>query len=444
MDSYLLSLRIFGEMTTLHMGSHLWVVINSDRVASEIISKRATITSERAHMPISSDLISNGKRSVLQRSATWSEGRRLMRPLLTGPLAKTFVKWQDLESAQLLLSCLQSPEKWYLHHSRYATAATYGVVAGHRLNKSEEELAEYRKVTKEFLASLFNTTVDFFPILSRIPRPLQLWRQQWEAVGLSHRRIFKKCWGPIKEKVEEGLAGDSWVRDVLLKSDKGREEEALYLTNSVISAGGDNIRMTLNTFAMVSIHYPQAFQKCRQEIDEVCGGRGVRLRLPGLEDISSMPCLCAFIKELLRWRPVVPLIPPHQLTEELKYAGFVFSVQTNFVINTVAICADCEQPEKFLPERWLDGSGNEAILTHRFWGFGGGRRVCIGYKAAQPALFLALSRLICCFDFELNGNYDSKRLNHGSTTEPFPVRVSKRSSTHEHLIWKEGAARGLC
>ncbi|TVY78269.1 Cytochrome P450 monooxygenase atE [Lachnellula suecica] len=429
-------------MTTLHMGSQLWVLINTDRAATDIISLRSTITSERPHMPVSSGLVSNGKRSVIQESATWKEARRLMRQLLTGPTTQTFTEWQDLESVQMLLSYLHEPKGWWKHQSRYATAVLYGVVTGERLSKTDAQMAEYRKITMEFLGSLFATTVDFFPILELLPQSLQPWRKYWKSVGESHRHVFKSWWHPIKAKVDDGTAKPSWVRDVVLNphtSFKGGEEEALYLTNSVISAGGDNPRMTLNTFVMASIHCPSKFQKCRQEIDIVCGSNANRL--PGVEDISSMPYLCAFIKEVLRWRPIVPLVPPHQLTEELEYGGFVFPKKTNFIINTIAVSADCDQPEEFLPERWLDG--NEANLTHGFWGFGGGRRVCIGYKAAQPGLFLAVSRLIYCFDFESSGSYDSTRLNPWSTEEPFPVRISNRSIRHEDLIRKEAAARGL-
>ncbi|KAH6675143.1 cytochrome P450 [Halenospora varia] len=440
---YLLSLQTFGEMTTLHMGSQLWVLINSNRVATEIITKRATITSERPHMPVSSGLVSNGKRSVIQKSAAWSEGRRLMRQLLTGPSTKTFTKWQDVESVQMLLSYLQEPKHWYLHQSRYATSVLHGVIAGERLSKTEAQMAEYQQVTKEFLGSLFSTTVDFFPLLERLPRLLQVWRPKWEAVGRAHHRVFQDWWDPIKTKVENGTAKASWVRDVVLNPAtrfQGGEEEALYLTNSIISAGSDNTRMALNAFVMAIIQYPSAFNQCRQEIDRICGTNAQRL--PTVEDIPTMPYLCATIKEIMRWRPVVPLVPPHQLTEELEYAGFVFPKETNFLINTIAVCSDCEQPDCFQPERWLDG--HEASLTHAAWGFGGGRRICIGYKVEQPALFLALSRLIYCFDFEKNGVCDSSCLNHWSPAEAIPVRVRKRSLAHERLIRKEGAARGLC
>jgi cytochrome P450 len=56
-------------------------------------------------------------------------------------------------------------------------------------------------------------------------------------------------------------------------------------------------------------------------------------------------------------------------------------------------------PERFMPERWMDESRNELNILHDFWGFGAGRRICVGYKIAQQILFLAISQLIFCFDF---------------------------------------------
>lgn len=80
----LISLGEYGEMTTLHMGSRTWILLNSDRVASEAIAKRSKITTERPHMPIAGGLVSNNKRAVIRQSKEWRESRRVMHHLLSG------------------------------------------------------------------------------------------------------------------------------------------------------------------------------------------------------------------------------------------------------------------------------------------------------------------------------------------------------------------------
>ena len=56
-------------MTTLHMGTKTWVILNSARIVDEIIAKRVSITRERPYTPVASGLVSRGHRLVLQRTA---------------------------------------------------------------------------------------------------------------------------------------------------------------------------------------------------------------------------------------------------------------------------------------------------------------------------------------------------------------------------------------
>ena len=384
-------------MTTLHLGSKTWVLLNSSRVASEIIAKRSKVTNERPHMPIAGGLVSNYKRAAIRRGPQWNEGRRVMHYLLNGSSLKQYGEWQELESLELLVSYLKEPQSWYSHHFRYSTSVFHRIVMGGRLRKSKLELDDYQRVTMEFVGSLGKSYVDFFPNLDKLPKILQFWRSPWEKMGKFHRRVFWNWWEPVAVAVRNGTAPASFVRDVLLNPEtgfQGSEEDAMYLATSVMAAGGDNIRMTLNTFAMAVICYPDIFLRARAEVDMLCGEAE---RLPSMSDMSSMPYLAALIKEVLRWRPTVPLVPPHELTEDLEFEGYYFPKETSFVINTEAICREFLDPEDFQPERWMDG--DEGNVLAGFWGFGGGRRVCVGYKVAQQTLFLAFARLIQSFDF---------------------------------------------
>lgn len=388
----------YGEMTTLHMGSKTWVFLNSSRVATEIIGKRGKITGERPHMPIASDLVSSGKRTVIRQTKEWLEGRRVMHQLLSGSNLKVYADMQELESVALLAAYLQSPHQWYSHHFRYATSVLYRIVSGYGIGaKSQAEIDDFQRVGVEFVSSIFRSVIDFFPQLSLLPHFLQPWRPYWAAVGFSHRGVLQAWWDPIKAAVDAGVAPPSFVRDVLLHPAvkyAGDNEEALYLATSVVAAGGDNLRKTLNTFIMAMMANPEAHARARTEVDAVCSCG--ELRLPIMDDLSAMPYLAAMVKEVLRWRPTVPVVPPHELTEDLEFEGYVFPKGTNFVINSLGVSARVERADEFLPERWIDGTQTNALAD--FWGFGGGRRVCVGYKVAQQALFVAYSRIVYCFD----------------------------------------------
>ena len=389
-------MNTYGEMVTLHMGSKTWVLLNSDRVISEIISKRSKVTNERPYMPIASGLVSHGKRTAIRQTEEWAEGRRVMHQLLSGKNLRTYGQMQELESIQLLKSYLDNPSQWASHHYRYATSVLYRVVLGYPLDKSEAKMRDYQQVGIEFIWSINRSIIDFFPQLTKIPKHLQPWRKYWANMGHFHRQVLQSWWDPVRTAVDAGDAPASFVRDVLLHPDmkyKGDNEEAMYLATSVMAAGGDNTRMTLNTFIMAIISHPEALQRAREETDIICG---YAKRLPSLADMSSMPYLSAMVKEVLRWRPTVPVVPQHELTEDLEFEGYHFPAGNDFLINSLAVSSNFEDAEKFLPERWIDGNEVNAIAD--FWGFGGGRRICVGYKVAQQALFIAYARLVYCFD----------------------------------------------
>lgn len=385
-------------MATLHMGSQTWVVLNSDRVVSELITKRGRVTNERPHMPIASDLVSNGKRTVIRQEEEWKEGRRVMHQLLSGSNLKVYAGMQELESVDMLRRYLRDPNLWYSHNFRYATSVLYRVVMGYPLNKTKEQLDDYQRVTIEFVTTINRSYIDFFPSLSKLPHFLQPWRSFWAQMGAFHRRVFQQWYNPIKAAVSEGSAPPSFVRDVLLHPDTryaGDDEEAMYLATSVMAAGGDNTRMTINTFIMAMITNPEAQARAREEIDRVCTD-GETLRLPRMSDLSEMPYIAAMIKEVLRWRPTVPIVPPHQLTEDLDFDGHTIPAGTTFLINSIALSSEFENGDKFLPERWVDGS--DIRTTNNFWGFGGGRRICVGWRVAEQALFIAFARMLYCFE----------------------------------------------
>lgn len=383
-------------MATLRMGKSTWVMLNSNRVVQEIIAKRASVTSERPYLPVASGLISRDKRSVLRQTREWLAGRRLMHHMLNGTALKEYSELQDAESIRLLASYLQQPGEWYLHNYRYAYSIIHEIVVGRRPQHTQQQLDEFQRVSIEFVRSINASAVDFFPVLTKLPKSLQPGRRHWETMGQEHYNFFKSWWAPIKQDVMEGKASPSFIADVLMQDSKfsDNDEEAMYLATSIVAAGSDNVRMTMNVFTMATLCYPEVMQRARNELDNICGRNAERL--PCLTDVKRLPYISAIIKEGLRWRPTVPVTPQHRLTQDLEFEGYCFPAGTDFVINSLAVCADCEEPASFKPERWLDDKVDNII--HGLWQFGGGRRVCVGYGIAHQELFLAYSRLIYCFD----------------------------------------------
>jgi cytochrome P450 len=147
-----------------------------------------------------------------------------------------------------------------------------------------------------------------------------------------------------------------------------------------------------------AIAHPDWPARARAQLDKVCGNAQ---RLPTFADVKDLPYIQAVVKECLRWRPLVDAGMNHASTEDFEFEGYYFPKGTLFTWNAWAISqnpAEYEDPERFWPERFL----NEHVdnILHGIWGFGVGRRVCSGYPVAARNLFIAIARLLYCFDFE--------------------------------------------
>lgn len=385
-------------MTTVHLGSKTWIFLNSHRVVAEIIAKRGSLTNGRSPMPISSGIVSRFGRSLLLPPSGWTERRRVMHHLLSGSALKQYGGWQELESTQMMAEYLKQPERWYRHHYRYANSVVHHIALGERLVKSGKDLEDLQDVVTYFVGSIGSSVIDWFPELDRLPRFLQVWRPHWERLGTWNYNIYRSWWAPIKEQIANGTAPPSFVRDVLLNEKtkfSGNDEAAMYVAMQLIEAGSDTTRETLNIFVMAALCYPDIFHKARADVDRVCGANAERL--PSLADMESLPYICAMIKEVLRWRPIFQLTPDHTATADIDFEGYHFPAGTGFVINEIAVCNECDNPTEFQPERWLDG--HEQDVSHGLWQFGGGRRICVGYRLAQRGLFINMARLVYCFDY---------------------------------------------
>ncbi|KAK4206937.1 cytochrome P450 [Rhypophila decipiens] len=434
----------YGEMTTMHLGSKTWILLNSHRVINEIIAKRGSLTNTRSPMPISSGLVSRDRRSIILPQEQWAERRRVMHGLLSGTALRQYGTWQEEESTKMMAEYVFQPQRWYRHHYRYANSVIVRITLGDRpFDMLDKDLEDMQNAVTFFLGSIGKGIVDWFPKLAKIPRVLQVWCPYWERLGQWNYELYSKWYNPVKAKVENGTAGPSFVRDYLMHPDtrfKGDSDDLMYVAMQLIEAGSDTTREALNIMTMAALEYPDIFAKARAEVDRVCGV-GKDARLPTLEDMEVLPYISAMCKEVLRWRPIFPMLPEHVATQDIEFEGYYFPAGTGFVINGSAVGMECEDPERFLPERWLNG--HEQDIAHGLWQFGGGRRICVAYRLAQRSLFINVARLAQCIDYKPNGPYSPDKLNLEAVDEPFSVQATLRSEDYKTLILEEARRIGV-
>jgi cytochrome P450 len=111
--------------------------------------------------------------------------------------------------------------------------------------------------------------------------------------------------------------------------------------------------------------YPETQACAHAELDAVIG----RTRLPTFADYPHLPYIRAMVKELLRWRPIAPIITPHRCTEDDWYEGMFIPKGTICLPNAWHMNRDPEifgkNTEDFDPARYLDASWGMALTLRR-------------------------------------------------------------------------------
>jgi cytochrome P450 len=123
-------------------------------------------------------------------------------------------------------------------------------------------------------------------------------------------------------------------------------------------------------------------------------------------DLSSAESLVhtqAFVKEVLRVSPVVPIVI-HSTLQDFKWRNFHIQKRTQFGANIVALhhSVAWKEATKFDITRWL-GENLSSISTHDYAPFGFGPRSCVAEKYLFNLLTGILGVLLYHNDFEKTG-----------------------------------------
>ncbi|KAK4488413.1 hypothetical protein RD792_004176 [Penstemon davidsonii] len=260
--------------------------------------------------------------------------------------------------------------------------------------EDDEEAKRFRVIIKEGLElSGASNPGDFFPILG------------WIGVnGFEKKLAWHKEKGQefMQELIDEHRRnkGQNTMVDRLLSLQESQPE---YYTDQIIIglilalivAGTDASAVTSEWAMSLLLNHPEMLQKARAEIDNHVGHD----RLVEERDLSKLNYLHCIILETLRLFPSVPMLVPHESSEDCEIGGYHVPNGTMLLVNVWAIHRDPEiwdDPWTFRPERFE----NVEVETHKLVSFGMGKRACPGAGFAKHMIGLGLSSLIQCFEWE--------------------------------------------
>ncbi|QBZ61224.1 hypothetical protein PoMZ_08172 [Pyricularia oryzae] len=415
-----LSKRYNAPLVTIWIGRNPTVWICDSWCAHDMLEKKAQLYSSRPRMVVFGELGTGQANLVTMRTRNqaerdhWRVHRRLMHLGVGTQVVRRYRGVQDAESRVVALNMLRDPAAFVSHLERYATSVVSILAFGRRVASSSDPIITEVIAVMQLAAELnvpgkkFPMLMETFPILAKFPRSMP-WMKGLGARGRKGGHYF---WHSLAQEAVEQLDSRTdeerrnipkpYVHTLFAENDKYKisTEEISNLTGNLFGAGSDTSASTLVTFVLACCAFPEPAHKAQRELDRVVGHG----RSPSFGDQADLPYVNAFVKELLRWRPVAVIGgQPHSPTADDDYKGWHIPANSWVQGNLWAIHRnprDFPDPDRFEPDRFVEGSewqrpfpGDRGYMT-----FGWGRRVCSGQALAEQGVWITVARLLWAFD----------------------------------------------
>ncbi|KAI8005502.1 Cytochrome P450 81Q32 [Camellia lanceoleosa] len=221
-----------------------------------------------------------------------------------------------------------------------------------------------------------------------------------------------------------------------------QETEPEFYTNEIIYgiimvlliAGTETSSTTMEWTMSLLLNHPDAMTKVKTEIDAHVG----QDRLIDEQDLPKLNYLSNVINEALRLYSPVPLLLPHEASEDCTVGGYDVPRGTMLMVNALAIHRDpkiWENPTKFMPERFESESAGDGC---RLIPFGSGRRGCPGTNLAKRIVGLALGALIQSFEWKTINEEEVDMAESSGLTmpklKPLEAICKRRPSMSRHYL----------
>ncbi|KAL0568084.1 hypothetical protein V5O48_013909 [Marasmius crinis-equi] len=381
----------FGPLVYLTVGRQGILVINSLKVATELLDRKADIYSSRprligkhvsvasedtdAHIStvngsiVASEYLTGGLFiPMMQSHEIWKRMRRAGNKILNKTMASSFYPAQQQEAVRLVWNMLQDtrPQLWDSELQRAASSVMVSMVYGLPILESSDDPTIGRindLVSRVARASIPGKhLVEFFPWMRYFPAFICKWKRDSQMWYRRDTEFFKGLFAGVKDRMEMSDDRGSFTSYVIRDQEHYElsDTEISWLSAAIYAGGAETSATTMSWFMLAMVAYPEVQKRCQEELDAVVG----RSRIPRLSDQDDLPYIRATAREVLRWRPVGPLSVPHQLTKDDWHEGSYIPKNTIVLPNIWAMNHDKDtfgpDADIFNPERHLGPDGKLA------------------------------------------------------------------------------------
>lgn len=249
----------------------------------------------------------------------------------------------------------------------------------------EAEAPEVGAALTTAFAAFDRYLIPFSGLLRRLPLPVN------RRVAAAEAQLERVLFGLIEAR-RRRPGGDDLVSLLLAArdddgtgmDDRQVRDEAM----TIFIAGHETTALALGWTWGLLARTPQAEARLHEELDRVLGGRR-----PTVDDLPSLTYTRACVAEAMRLYPPA-WVMGRKATVDTPLGDWLLPAGTVAVASQWIVHRDPRwwpEPDRFLPERWLEPRGEAPRLA--YFPFGAGPRICVGERFAWMEAILLVATI---------------------------------------------------
>ncbi|ONI30095.1 hypothetical protein PRUPE_1G231300 [Prunus persica] len=400
----------YGPIMTLHLGQITTVVVSSSTIAKQVLQTHDQLFCNRTVLD-SVQACKHGENGMpwIPVSAKWRNLRKICNSqLFATKVLDASQANRRLKVQELIADVHESVVKGdgvEIGSAAFKTTLNLmsrTVFSVDLASQNSERAREFKELVRSIMEEISKPNLaDYFPVLKKID-PVGIRRRLTRHI-LKMFDLFDRL---IIQRMESRKAPDyiitSDMLDTLINSSEEKNEdmdmvETQHLFLDLFVAATDTTSAILEWAMAELLHNPEKLSKAQEELKHIIGkGKPVEE-----SDITRLPYLQAIIKETLRLHTAAPLLIPRKAGADVEICGYIVPKGAQVLVNAWAIGRDpsiWDNPNSFMPERFLGLDMDVTGRNFELIPFGGGRRICPGLPLAMRMLNLMLGSLLNSFD----------------------------------------------
>ncbi|XP_024027597.1 geraniol 8-hydroxylase [Morus notabilis] len=420
--------QTYGPIMSLKLGQITSIVVSSPTMAKEVLQTHSQFFSNRT--------ISDAARAskhcefsmiFLPVSTSWRDLRKILNVhLLASKVLDANMNLRHNKVQELLCDLRNSAEAGEaveIGNAAFKASLNLLSTTFFSMDLADPNSNNAREIRKTVCSAVEElgkpNLTDYFPFL-RWSDPQGIRRR----TNVHFRKMLDLFDHIINQRLQLREMGDSVkendILDTLINmmviNEEKKENDHLNKTTlkhflmDIFAAGTETTSSTLAWSMAELLKAPEILSRAQAELEQVIG-KGNQVKE---SDITRLPYLQAVVKETFRLHPAAALLVPRKAESEVEVCGHTIPKDSQLLVNVWAMGRDpniWENPNLFMPERFLklniDFGGHDFELIP----FGAGKRICPGLPLAARMLHLMLGSLLHSFDWKLEDGVSPETLN---------------------------------